>query len=284
MRQRLRLGEAALWVLCGGFLAQLVGGIVADALRSLLAARSASTGASAAATAAQLDHAAIVVIPALVCSSAALLAVTLFAPQIAGAEPRAVLGLRRAPIAMYPLAALGTLALGPLGDALMRLVAERFPDATLGVVPMLNELVATTPLYVVWPAFALLPALSEELAFRGLLQHAAGRGALAIAISGVGFALFHVDPHHIAGVLPLGIFLAWVGTRSSTYVTAFAHMVNNTTAIALVRLDGLGVGYDDQQPVPIEWLVASSIVVVACILGLVRIRPYESFDTPRAAV
>lgn len=265
MRPRLRLFEAALWVLVGGFFAQLVGGIVADVLRSLFKARGAS--------AAQLDHAPYVVIPALVASSTALLIVTLLAPQIAGAQPRAALGLRKAPAGAYALVALGTVALGPVGDSFMRLLAEYYPHATLGVVPMLNELVITTPLFIVWPAFALMPGIAEELAFRGLLQEAAGRTGKAIAISGIAFALFHIDPHHVVAVLPLGLFLAWAGSRCGTYVTAFAHVVNNTVAIALVRIEELGVQYDSEQPVPLPWILASLVVAVLCALEVNRLTP-----------
>jgi membrane protease YdiL (CAAX protease family) len=267
MRPRLRLLEAALWVLGGGFFAQLVGGIVADVLRSLLKARGAS--------AAQLDHSPYVVIPALVASSAALLLITVLAPHIAGVLPRAALGLRKAPAATYALAALGTVALGPVGDWFMRLIADHYPHATLGVVPMLNELVMITPLFIVWPAFALMPGIAEELAFRGLLQEAAGRHGVAILISGVAFALFHIDPHHVVAVLPLGIFLAWAGSRCGTYVTAFAHVVNNTVAITLVRIEELGVDYDSDQPVPMPWILASLVVVLLCTVGLKRLTQHS---------
>lgn len=256
-QRRLRLGHALLWVFGAAFVAQVAGGMVADFLRAWLEARGAPP--------AQLEHAPEVVIPALLASGGGLLAITLFAPRVAGVEPRVALGLRAAPSSVFILAAVGTVALGPTGDWLMRLMAEAFPRATLGVVPMLNELVERTPLYVVWPAFALMPGASEELTFRGLLQNAKGPAPLRLALSASLFALFHVDPHHVVGVLPLGIFLAWVGGRYGALVTLGAHVLNNTVAIIAVRM---GQGNDEVAPVP--WLIASWLIVGACIVALAR--------------
>ena len=54
---------------------------------------------------------------------------------------------------------------------------------------------------------------------------------LAVLVSGTAFALFHVDPVHVVGVLPLGLFLSWVAQRSNTSVTIFAHVANNSIAL-----------------------------------------------------
>lgn len=254
---RLRLGQALLWVVGGAFAAQVAGGSTADFLRALLEARGA--------TAAQLEHAPLVIIPALAASGLALLTVSLFAPQVAGVPLARALNLRAAPLGTFVLAALGTVALGPTGDWLMRLAAELYPRATLGVVPMLNELVRATPLIIVWPAFALVPGVSEELAFRGLLLGASGNARLRLALSALLFAAFHVDPHHVVGVLPLGIFLAWVGARHGVLVTIGAHVTNNTIAIAMAR-----AGHDSEEVAPFSWVAASWLIVLACAIPLAR--------------
>jgi membrane protease YdiL (CAAX protease family) len=147
----------------------------------------------------------------------------------------------------------------------MRLAGELYPNATLGIVPMLNDLVRAMPLLVVWPAFALLPGISEELAFRGLLQSASGPASVRLALSAILFALVHVDPHHVIGVLPLGLFFAWVASRYGTLVTIGAHVANNTLAIAMAR-----AGQDSEQVVPFSWVAASWLVVLACTIALAR--------------
>jgi membrane protease YdiL (CAAX protease family) len=153
---------------------------------------------------------------------------------------------------------------------MMRAMERALPGMTLGVVPLLNEVVAATPLLLAWPVFALMPGLSEELLFRGLLQRAAGRGAFAIGVSAVGFALFHVDPHHVAGVLPLGLFLAWVAARAGTLVTIFAHVVNNTAAIFAVRSETFDVGYGTEAPMPPSWVAVGLVLTVAAAWVILR--------------
>jgi membrane protease YdiL (CAAX protease family) len=260
MRSTLRLREAALWVLGAGILAQLAGGVVADLLRSWLMSRGASAEEAA--------RVGWVVIPSMAAVQLTLLAVSLYATQAAGVAVRSALGLRGAPPIVYVLAVLGTVLLGPTGDFMMRLARQLIPTWTFGVVPFLNQLVASTALLIVWPVFALLPGIAEELTFRGLLQQAAGRSTVAaIAISGVAFSLFHIDPHHILGVLPIGLFLAWVASRSSSYVTVVAHAVNNTAAIAIVRSQAV-IGYGEDDPVPLSWLAGSLVLSALCAVAL----------------
>jgi membrane protease YdiL (CAAX protease family) len=160
--------------------------------------------------------------------------------------------------------------LGPTADHVMTAMQHALPEWSLGVVPQLNEMVGQLPLWLAWPAFALLPGISEELVFRGLLQRAAPPGWRAIVISGVAFALFHVDPHHAAGVLPLGLFLAWVASRAGTLVTIAAHVANNSAAIAALHVSALSEGYEQSEPMPIEWLPLSLALVAACGVVIVR--------------
>ena len=82
------------------------------------------------------------------------------------------------------------------------------------------------------------------------------------------FAAFHLDPHHIAGVLPLGFFLAWVGARCGTLVTIVAHIANNTLAIIAVHSETLDVGYGTSEPMPWSWLPVS-LVLAALATGMV---------------
>ena len=214
-----------------------------------------------------------VALPSMAASGLCLLAVALAVPLVAQLPQPRALGLRSAPLVTYPAAAVGTVMLGPLADTCMSLMEAWLPEATSGTVRMLHALVEGAPLLLVWPFFALLPGVSEELLFRGVLQRSVKRPALAIAASGVGFALFHVDPHHVAGVLPLGLFLAWVAQRSSTWVTVFAHVANNTFAILAIHSETLDVGYGTGRPMPATWLPASLVFVLVSVIVIVRATP-----------
>jgi membrane protease YdiL (CAAX protease family) len=118
---------------------------------------------------------------------------------------------------------------------------------------------------------ALLPGFGEELLFRGLLLRSFSTRSIGVVASGVGFALFHVDPHHIAGVLPLGLFLSWVASRSSTSVTIVAHVVNNTMALVATHVTALDVGYGTERAMPSSWLPVSLGVFALCVFEIGRV-------------
>jgi membrane protease YdiL (CAAX protease family) len=266
---RLALSRALLWVVVGGIGAQLASVLASGVVRGFLSARGVSREA--------LDGSALVIVPAMVASASWLVAVALLAPLSSGLAVTRALGLRGARPACFVAAAIGTIALGPAADRLMGLMDHYFPELSLGVVPALHELVRSLPVATTLAVFALLPGLSEELLFRGVLQQAAGNGARAIVISALGFAIFHVDPHHVAGVLPLGLFLAWVAARCGTLVTIVAHVANNAAAIGALHSTTFDVGYGSDRPMPWQWLPISLLVAAACatFIALATPRPSE---------
>ena len=190
-----------------------------------------------------------------------LIGAALLAPLSIGATIRRTLGLRPAPPVVFLAAAAGTVLLGPLADLLMRAMELLLAaTSTWASSRCCTRSSSSSRRCVAWPVFALLPGIAEELMFRGLLQNAARSRNLGIVVSGLGFAAFHIDPHHIAGVLPLGFFLAWVGARCGTLVTIVAHVANNTLAIIAVHVETLDVGYGTSEPMPWSWLPVSLVL------------------------
>lgn len=266
--RKLPLWQAVLWVLLGGFAAQLAGAFVASVVQSLLAARGAVPE--------EVATDAVVVVPSIVVSGLCLTGVALLAPALAGLPARRALGLRAAPPLCYGAAAFGTVMLGPVADVLMRVMEQVLPEFTLDVVPMLQQVVRGVPVVLALLVFAVVPGISEELMFRGLLQNAVRGRVLPIVVSGFGFALFHVDPHHVAGVLPLGLFLAWVASRCGTLVTMFAHAANNAAAVAAAHSPTFDVGYGTDKPMPWEWVPVSLVLVASAALLIARATPAPS--------
>lgn len=93
-----------------------------------------------------------------------------------------------------------------------------------------------------WPllgALAVLPAFTEELVFRGLLARGLAtfwRPWAAVAVSGVVFAAYHIDPAQMLGVLPLALALGLLAIRSGSVVPGMiAHLTNNVIALVLSR-------------------------------------------------
>lgn len=199
-----------------------------------------------------------------------LTAVALLVPLLCQRSVREQYRLAPAPIAVLVAAGLGTVALGPLADVLMVWMQQHFPDATLGALPRLHELAQAHSFALLWPFFALLPGLSEELFFRGLVQTTFAHRGLAIGVSALSFAAFHADPHHVVGVFPLGLFLAWVASRHGAWVTTVAHVANNSVALLTIQVSQLDVGYGTEVPMPAWWVAIGLAVWAACAYALAR--------------
>lgn len=256
--KRVSLSFAAGGLLIAFVLAQLFGKLAGDVARAVTHA-------------ADGDMTAGVVVPSMLASELALLLVSVLVPLVAAKPVRQSLGLTAASAPVVIVTAIGTVMLGPIGDRAMSLFSELFPQLTLGVVPSLHELAQRLPLVWLWPSFALLPGLAEELLFRGVLQRSFEREKLGIAVAGTAFALFHVDPVHVIGVLPLGLFLSWAAARSCTTVTIVAHVINNSIAVLAIRHADLDVGYGSDSPLPTSWLIVSTFVFVLCVVALAQL-------------
>lgn len=87
-------------------------------------------------------------------------------------------------------------------------------------------------IYWVVACLALLPALGEELLFRGIIQrsiHArTGHAGISIAITALIFALFHFDPYGLIAIFAAGVLLGWIyQLTGSLWMSILAHFLNN---------------------------------------------------------
>jgi sodium transport system permease protein len=123
---------------------------------------------------------------------------------------------------------------------------------------------------------AIIPALCEELFFRGYLQTAfrAGMaGPLAVIFSSMLFGLFHVivrDALFFERFVPscfLGLVLGTVCLRTgSVWPGMLLHALHNgfllTLAHSSEHLQALGIGIEEEQHLPTRWLLISATVAV----------------------
>ncbi|MEZ4248190.1 MAG: type II CAAX endopeptidase family protein [Polyangiales bacterium] len=199
-------------------------------------------------------------------TAAALVGVPLIVAKLSRTSIKEGLGFRGAPLVTFVVAPIGILALGPTSEQLVGLMKWLLPNATFNALESIGALVNAHPAWMLWPIIALSPGISEEVFFRGLVQRAAGFGTRAIVLSAISFSLFHMDPHHVAGVLPLGFYLAWVGARTgTTLVPIVAHIVNNTAALLAAKLVDAESMADETMPIwvmPIGWVIAGACIWV----------------------
>lgn len=90
-------------------------------------------------------------------------------------------------------------------------------------------------LLVVIMVVAILPAIVEELFFRGLIQKVLERimsPIVAAILAGTCFGLYHINPFQVVPLIGLGVFFGLLRYRSQTlWLPISAHFFNNLMAV-----------------------------------------------------
>ncbi|MFM2244191.1 MAG: hypothetical protein RL071_265 [Pseudomonadota bacterium] len=169
------------------------------------------------------------------------------------------------------------LALGLVAGALCPLVGQLVADLQAPLLPTptraLEEMGALLtldlPLPLVIALLALLPAICEELLFRGallgLLERSlppAGRVALVAAL----FGLLHLSYFRILPTAALGLLFGAAALRSgSLLVPVLMHLLNNGLLVGAV---GLGlIGAEDEAPL---WAGVAAVVAATTAVAAMR--------------
>lgn len=88
---------------------------------------------------------------------------------------------------------------------------------------------------------AFVPAIVEELLFRGLVQSSFNRGMRPLAsvfLTGAIFGLFHLNPFEVVPLIGIGCFLAFVRYRSASVLLPIClHFLNNLLAVIAASLN-----------------------------------------------
>lgn len=174
-------------------------------------------------------------------------ALTLFALWYIRADLRAVYALR-APHAKKMLAGGVLLGIGAFttGQLMGLYLAKLFPSGMEAVNDQFGDLLSGVPLWQVLLAVAVVPAICEELVFRGYFYTAfAGRmkALTAVLLTTFLFALFHWSMIRFLPVFFIGLLCTWARHRSgSIFVAMIIHLINNGTVLVLSELAGEASG------------------------------------------
>jgi membrane protease YdiL (CAAX protease family) len=182
-------------------------------------------------------------------------------------RPAEVLRFGPAPLASYPLAVVALVGAMPLALAAGELVTE-VPTALDEVLASLLRAQGPREWAVTLLAAAVVPALAEELLFRGFLQ----RGleprlgpAAAIAISSLAFGAIH-GPGRVIPATLLGAVLGWIAWRiGSVRPVLVAHFVSNTAVVVVANLREEVAGAWDATPPAL--VTGVGVVLAAAALG-----------------
>lgn len=161
----------------------------------------------------------------------------------------------------------GTLALGAAISQGLLWLMQLFPEIPVVSQSKLTELLsgatrAVSPLLLLLAV--MLPALPEELVFRGVLQQAFERRyrpAKAIIVTSLVFAAFHLDLLQMLSVFPIALFWGWVAWRSQSVLPSLlAHALQNgVTVVSVLSTSASGVSGGMSLPTfSPQWGVAVS--------------------------
>ncbi len=127
---------------------------------------------------------------------------------------------------------------------------------------------------------AFIPAIVEELMFRGLIQRCFEKGLGpwgGVVLTGVIFGAYHLNPFAFLPLAALGVYLGFLAMRAnSIWISAAAHFFNNATASLAVYLhyddDAIVTGNPGGMPVGILLLtfVAFTVLFLGSMYWFVR--------------
>ncbi len=117
-------------------------------------------------------------------------------------------------------------------------------EDTLAVLELVQSMVVAQPLWIVLLVLALLPAICEEITFRGFIFGGLLRqgGALrAIVVSALFFGFTHSVLQQSMAACIMGLLLGVVAWRTGGVIcTMIIHLINNTLSISLAHCSANG--------------------------------------------
>jgi sodium transport system permease protein len=127
---------------------------------------------------------------------------------------------------------------------------------------------------------ALLPAVAEEVTFRGVVLAGLRRSGsrwIAVAGSALVFGMFHINPYHVVAAFAVGLLLGWVALESGSLLPGvLIHLVNNGAQVLLDRVPALAELL--RSPVVVAIALASTAIGALIVRGTRRPSPESPAD------
>lgn len=127
------------------------------------------------------------------------------------------------------------------------LIMKLYPPSTAGAekIQQIFELMMSLPLWQLLVLFALVPAILEELVFRGFVLSGlrqSGRRWQAVIITALFFGFTHLTLQQSLNAVVLGVLLGFIAVKTGSIVPCIAyHFVHNGLSVGVSYLQRLGV-------------------------------------------
>ena len=214
-----------------------------------------------------------------------ILAPTLLMATVMTTSLRSSLRLRLPSWRVWPVVAVLSLSLHPLYLLLASWISELYPvsaEATAAMQPF-AEAISSAPLASVVFLMALVPALCEELAFRGFIFGGLVRNNSpwrAVLITAVMFGVSHGVLQQSISATFMGLLLGWIALRTGSVLPGILiHFSNNALSVSFERIARLDSPVLDRivsataagpSYAPL-WTAICFAVSGLCILLLIRV-------------
>ena len=194
-----------------------------------------------------------------------------------------------------PVSILLGIALHPTYVMLAEAISHMYPiseQAAASMKPFTDQITSAPWLTVIF-LMAVVPAVCEELAFRGfifggLVQR---RGRLrAVVVTAVMFGISHGVLQQSISATLMGLLLGWIALRTGSVLPGILiHFTNNALSVSLARVadspwDGATIflttadaGDPGYQPM---WVVVSMAITITCFIYFGSIRPTVDESEP----
>lgn len=156
--------------------------------------------------------------------------------------------------------------------------ARQNEDKATGITQFLTHFDSTLQVFVAMVVIAILPAIGEELVFRGLIQKEFYRGTknihLSIWISAILFSAIHIQfygfvPRMLLGAL-FGYLYYWSG---SLWISILAHFINNGIAVLGMYLHQIGYfdfDVESAEAAPLPLVIFSAVLTIILLYSFRR--------------
>lgn len=165
------------------------------------------------------------------------------------------------------------------GSALINLAMCRlFPGGYVGSVPSVTA--GGQDLFFAVIALAVLPALTEELLFRGIVltEYQSVSVPFAVIISSLLFAMIHLNLARLPAYFFCGILLAVVAYATrSVFASMIVHLLNNVVALFLDRFVYSVAGNTEGRSVLLSFILCCVLFISLVLMFMEAQRIYSGY-------
>lgn len=141
------------------------------------------------------------------------------------------------------------------------------------------KMILGVPLLLNLAILAVVPAVCEELLFRGLMLSVLRRWMgqhFAVWVQGIVFSLLHLQPYGFLPRMLMGVAFGYLRISSgSLYPAMLAHFLNNALAVGLLYMNGEAAFDPSSDPfegMDFLWVVVSGVLAVGLLVWLYQQR------------